>query len=190
VCYSKVVLNSQLRVKIVPKQAVGLEVPSAHQALLAGGAVWYCDADAEVDEALLEELASASAQQRCRVDLPPRVQGSVGQPQPLQVDDVGCSQWVGAEFRMCAKGLPAGDIAIFGQGSAFYAQTLDSTALIGGSGCRQTAFFHFQEWKKLWETSAEHAQIDPLRPSETLGLASSQLAFSITTGGFRRISRT
>jgi len=190
-CYSKHVLDAQLRVKIAPKQAVGLEVPSAHQALLVGGAIWHCAADAVLDQTLLDGLLTSSAKQRCRVDLPP-VQLAEGAPQPLQIHSEGCSKWIGVEHRMCVRDAAAlarlgTDVALFAKDGEFFAQALDSSELTLANGCRQAAFFHFQEWKKLWDTSENHLQVEPLRASESLATS---LGFSISTRGISHIQRT
>jgi len=80
---------------------------------------------------------------------------------------------------MCLKNehsLPA-LAAVYSRDGKFYGQELEDPNLELANGCRQMAFFHFQEWKKLWEQQAN--SVAPLSRGETL----SPPAFRISTEG-------
>lgn len=95
---------------------------------------------------------------------------------------------------MCVAGASAlapdgRSLAYESRDGKFFAQKLDASrlALPGANphGCTQAAIFHFQEWKKLWESAAAgHASIEPLAPADMLD---PNLAFSISTAGIRRL---
>ena len=75
-------------------------------------------------------------------------------------------------------------VSVVAKDGTFHAQRLEDAGLELSNGCRQTAFFHFQEWKKLWEASGElvgggRAAIAPLKQKETL----SAPAYRITVDG-------
>lgn len=75
------------------------------------------------------------------------------------------------QFRMCLKdeaALPGGPkmSAVYSRDGKFYGQELENPNLELSNGCRQMAFFHFQEWKKLWEQ--QQNSVPPLAKSETL----------------------
>lgn len=191
-CYSKHAVAAGLRIKIAPKQAIGLRVPSGSHAVSAGGAVWHCSSDREPDGALVRELLAASAGQRCYVSLP-AAQPAVGDELAVSVRDSGCGDWISAECRMC-NGAPAaiapdgGSIAYYAREGQFYGRRVDSSGLAlpgpNPAGCRQAAIFHFQEWKKVWDANPGHVAVEPMGSHDTVD---PNLAFSISTGGIRHI---
>eukprot|EP00966_Prymnesium_polylepis_P023532 541743-Prymnesium_polylepis.2 len=66
------------------------------------------------------------------------------------------------------KALP-GDgkaVAVYSRDGRFYGQALEDPRLEMENGCRQMAFFHFQEWKKLWEQRG--TSVAPLLKGDTL----------------------
>ena len=60
----------------------------------------------------------------------------------------------------------------------FYAQRFRSTLAVLDNGCRQGAFFHMQEWKKIWGYGTHG--VDPLELALTTKKAPS---FTVTTEG-------
>ena len=58
----------------------------------------------------------------------------------------------GANGTGAPSALPADTrtVAVYARGGNFYAQRLEDAGLELSNGCRQSAFFHFQEWKKAW----------------------------------------
>lgn len=61
-------------------------------------------------------------------------------------------------------------------------QELDDAGLaLPGSSCKQNAFFHFQEWKKLWEQRGNEQVVQSLQKAETLNPP----AFRVSTDGIR-----
>ena len=188
-CYSWHAARAQLRMRISSKQAVGLDTsPSGEQVLSVGGAVWRCPADVAPTAELRSELAVRTAGEPCRLALP-AVHPKSGAEAAVAVAADGCGKWIPAEFRMCATNLPADKqrraaVALGTRDGGFYSQAVDDAATLLPNGCRQVAFFHFQEWKKLWEASGElvgggRAAIAPLKQKETL----SAPAYRITADG-------
>lgn len=191
-CYSKHALHAGLRIKIAPKQGIGLHVPSASHAVAIGGAVWQCASDREPDTVLLKEMIAATADQRCYLSLP-AAQPVVGDEVGIHIRDSGCGEWITSDCRMCSANANAiatdgGSLAYFARNRKFFGRKVDSTgfALPGSNphGCRQAAIFHFQEWKKLWDANAGHVSVEPLGAQEILD---PNLAFSISVKGIRRL---
>ena len=96
-------------------------------------------------------------------------------PTFLLVDaDAGCGKWMPVEYRMCATNLPEPpererDLVGFNtflKGGKFYAQRFRSTLPVLDNGCRQGAFFHMQEWKKIWGYGTHG--VDPLELLDAL----------------------
>ena len=80
-------------------QAVGIEVPSAQQVLVVGGAVWHCAASLSMPEpALLKALLAATQQQPCRMTLPGPGVLTAGEASLLAVGAEGCGKWIPQEF--------------------------------------------------------------------------------------------
>ena len=180
-CYSYEAVQAKLKLKIALKQAVGLEATSRQQIIAVGGAVWACGGDVTVDQALLRNMRTRTELEPCRTTLPP-LQRPVGSEVELAAGSEGCGMWMPAEFRMCLKdekSLP-GDgksVAVYSRGGKFYGQELEGPNLEMPNGCRQMAFFHFQEWKKLWEQRPN--SVAPLLKADTLAPP----AFRISTEG-------
>ena len=83
-------------------QAVGVQVPSAQQVLVVGGAVWQCAASLSMPEpALLKALLAATQQQPCRVTLPGPGVRTAGEASLLAVGVEGCGKWIPQEFAAC-----------------------------------------------------------------------------------------
>ena len=83
-----------------------------------------------------------------------------------------------------AEGRPRPPVYVAARDGSFYSTAVDEAALDGPSGCRQQAFFHFQEWKKNWDEPAAavgggRSRIAPLKAADTL----SSPAFRITPDG-------
>ena len=182
-CYShRAAMHPGIRVKVAHKQFVGLTVPSDDQIFVVNGAVWQCPRTSTVEIARLE----ASSRQPCAADLP-GVQEQLGELLPLLVDaDAGCGKWMPVEYRMCATNLPEPpererDLVGFNtflKGGKFYAQRFRSTLPVLDNGCRQGAFFHMQEWKKIWGYGTHG--VDPLELSM---LHHQTPTFQVTTEG-------
>ena len=72
---------------------------------------------------------------------------------------------------------------------SFYTQRLEDAGLELPNGCRQSAFFHFQEWKKAWAKDADAIGGGPQRIAP---LAATSLRdpppFRITTAGISQLS--
>ena len=140
---------------------MGLETgPGSQQVLFVAGAVWACGADVTIDERLMHELSERTKREPCRTTLPV-LQRPLGAATSLRWHPEGCGKWIPPEFRLCvadAKAtLPSDtrEVAIYARGGSFYAQKLEAAGLEIANGCRQSAFFHFQEWKKLWAKESE-----------------------------------
>ena len=67
------------------------------------------------------------------------------------------------------------------EGGQFYAQRFRTTLRVLDNGCRQGAFFHMQEWKKLWDFSSHG--VDPLELSPGTDPPSFLPSFTISTDG-------
>ena len=136
------------------------------------------------DSALIGALLESSANQRCRLSLP-TVQSAVGEMQTLASTTEGCGgrSSIADEFRMCiqrdAQPLPK-EVAFYAREGAWHYQAVNSSSFLHANGCRQNALFHFQEWKKLWDASAEHMHVAALEPQDTL---KEDLAFGVSTDG-------
>ena len=165
-CYSHRAFQlAGVRIKMAHKQFVGLSVPAEERVFVVGGAVWQCPKSEPAPN--IEELRE-HAQFQCDPELP-GVQTPLGERLPLQVSaDGGCGKWMPREYRMCALNLPeppererdtVGFNTILVDGK-FYAQRFRSTLPVLNSGCRQGAFFHMQEWKKMWGFGTRG--VDPL----------------------------
>ena len=160
-CYShRAVATRGLRIKVANKQFVGLTTPADVDIYAVDSSVWQCPRDAAVDLSL---LAARSAAGRCQLSRPGEarqplaVQVPVGAPTPLVLTAEGCGQWMPVEYRMCAAELLDGGAALAASTSTayvndtFYAQRFTTASEFAlPNGCRQGAFFHFQEWKKDW----------------------------------------
>ena len=153
-CYSqRAVARDGIRMRMANKQFVGLTVDADYVIYSVDGAVWQCPRDASVE---IGALARHSMSGRCSEQLP-GVQTLVGEPRRVAVSGEGCGKWMPLEYRMCATELiadgaqeAAGQAVTYFDG-AFYAQRFQSAAgFVMANGCRQGAFFHFQEWKKAW----------------------------------------
>ena len=77
-------------------------------------------------------------------------------------------------------------VSVYARDGNFYAQRLEDAGLEHSNGCRQSAFFHFQEWKKAWAKDAESAlgggggsRIALLKPEKLLNAP----PFRVTTAG-------
>jgi len=180
-------VQARLKVKIALKQAVGLEASSQQQVIAVGGAVWACGGDVAVDSGLLRDMRRRTELEPCRVTLPP-LQRAVGAEVELASVSEGCGLWMPAEFRMCLKDEKAlpGDgkaVAVYSRDGRFYGQALEDPRLEMENGCRQMAFFHFQEWKKLWEQRG--TSVAPLLKGDTLAPP----AFRISTEGIALLNR-
>mmetsp|Transcript_12056 Transcript_12056/g.34709 ORF Transcript_12056/g.34709 Transcript_12056/m.34709 type:complete len:755 (-) Transcript_12056:286-2550(-) len=187
-CYShRASLMPGVRIKMAHKQFVGLSVPADEVIFSVNNAVWQCPRGVAVD---LNELHQHS-QQECTSNLP-GVQEPLGEMLPLQVSsEGGCGKWMPAEYRMCAMNLPEPpdrerDTIGFNtylKDGQFYAQRFRSTLPILDNGCKQGAFFHMQEWKKIWGYGTHG--VDPLE----LALArDTPPSFSVSTGGITLLS--
>ena len=173
---------SNIRIKMAHKQFVGLSVPSEDVVFAVNGAVWQCPKGAQ---AQVSELLKHSTQP-CSADLP-GVQEPLGELLPLEVTpDGGCGKWMPYEYRMCALNLPEPpererDTIGFNtylQGGKFYAQRFRSTLPVLDNGCKQGAFFHMQEWKKIWGYGTHG--VDPL---ELVFTQKRPPTFEVTTEG-------
>ena len=159
-CYSYEAVRANLRVKIANKQQVGLDVPSNLMALYVSGSVWVCSTSVELDEALMREIQERTTHEPCRTSLP-QLQRSNGPLASLHWSPEGCGKWIPSDFRMCvtepSTALPEDthNVAIYAADGGFYTQRLEDAGLELSNGCRQTAFFHHQEWKKVWAKEAE-----------------------------------
>uniref|UniRef100_A0A7S2CVX3 Uncharacterized protein n=1 Tax=Haptolina brevifila TaxID=156173 RepID=A0A7S2CVX3_9EUKA len=160
-CYSARAVGTRgIRIRIANKQFVGLTVPADQVIYSVGGAVWQCPQDASVD---VGELARHAASGRCQAtlpNLPPQpnaVQQLAGGLERLTLSTEGCGAWMPPEFRMCAAELLEGGAELAASTAVVY---VNDTLLVQRyrpsplyalpNGCRQGAFFHFQEWKKAW----------------------------------------
>jgi hypothetical protein len=209
-CYSHAAVKAGMRIRMATKQAVGLEMHSSEQVLFVAGAVWLCGGDVLVSSALIARLRERTGREPCRASLPPLqrpvgVAGGVGgggggggalTPLPLSSTEAGCGKWIPAEFRMCASGASAVEalrephmVVVSAQDGVFFTQRLEDAGLELENQCRQVAFFHFQEWKKVWasavpgadgsQPSATNARIAPLRTDQLLNPP----PFRVTTAG-------
>ena len=108
----------------------------------------------------MKQLHDRTTHEPCRTSLPP-LQRSSGPLSNLRWGPEGCGKWIPADFRMCVTEphvvLPDDlhNLAIYAADGGFYSQKLEDAGLDLGNGCRQTAFFHHQEWKKVWAKEAE-----------------------------------
>jgi hypothetical protein len=163
-CYSYEAVRANLRVKIANKQAVGLQVPSTEQVLFVAGSVWSCPAEVVADDVLIRQLSERTAREPCILTLPP-LQRSIGGLSGLRWKPEGCGNWIPSDFRLCVADAPSSlptdprTVAVYAVDGSFYAQRLEDAGLEHSNGCRQAAFFHFQEWKKAWAADAEAAAL-------------------------------
>ena len=65
----------------------------------------------------------------------------------------------------------------------FYAQRFRSTLAVLDNGCRQGAFFHMQEWKKIWGYGTHG--VDPL---ELVYTERKPPTFTVTTEGIELLA--
>jgi len=183
-CYSHRALHTKgIKVKMATKQFAGLELHEhAREHVYAlHGALWICLADAaagggDVAAAIrpftpdLAALSAASAP-ACDPALP-GVQTSVGEPRQVATSGDGCGAWMPAEYRVCAPDL-RGVVrqTVLRRSGAFYAQAYEESPSMQAEGgrCRQVAFFHMQEWKKLWHDGRTH--VDPNARYDTFRLS-------------------
>ena len=188
-CYSHEAVRANLRIKIANKQVVGLDVPSTQQVLFVAGSIWACAGDVSFDAQLLRELSDRTSKEPCRTTLPP-LQRSIGELNGLRWQPEGCGKWIPAEFRLCvaeaSRVLPSDTrtVAVYARDGSFYSQGLEDGGLELPNGCRQAAFFHFQEWKKVWAKDADallggSSRVAPLKPEQLL----SPPPFKVTTAG-------
>ena len=161
-CYSqRAVATRGVRIRIAHKQFVGLTVPADQVIYSVSSAVWQCPRDTVVD---VEELARHSAAGRCQVGLPDTpvqanaVQRLSGGLEPISLATEGCGAWMPSEYRMCARELleAGGEFAaatalVYANDTLFVQRYRPSPSYVLHNGCRQGAFFHFQEWKKAWD---------------------------------------
>ena len=160
-CYSQhAVATRGIRIRIANKQFVGLTVPADQVIYSVSSSVWQCPRDAVVD---VETLARHSARGRCQISLPDMsvkpnaVQRLQGGLEPISLTTEGCGQWMPAEYRMCARELleagaemAAATALIYANDTLMMQRYRPSPDYALENGCRQGAFFHFQEWKKAW----------------------------------------
>ena len=82
-------------------------------------------------------------------------------------------------------------VAVYARGGSFYAQRLEGAGLALANGCQQAAFFHFQEWKKIWARESEANALSggqpPIAPLPSTSLRDPQ-PFRVTTAGIERLS--
>ena len=164
-CYSaRAIATRGIRIRVANKQFVGLTLPADQHIYSVNSAVWQCPRDAHVD---LDELARHAAVGRCQLSLPGRpaqpasVQELVGGFERLTMSTEGCGSWMPPEYRMCATELLEGGAELSAATAIVYA---NDTLMVQRyrpnphyalpNGCRQGAFFHFQEWKKAWAGQA------------------------------------
>lgn len=160
-CYSQRAVGRRgIRIRIAHKQLVGLTVPADQVIYSVSSSVWQCPENVKVD---VNELALHAAAGRCQVALPGlpvqrnAVQELWGSPEPISLTTEGCGQWMPPEYRMCARELldggsydtPSTDL-IYVNGTLMVQRFRSSSSFVLPNGCRQGAFFHFQEWKKAW----------------------------------------
>lgn len=176
-CYSqRAVATRGIRIRVAHKQFVGLTVPADQVIYSVSSSVWQCPRDAVVD---VEELARHSARGRCQVALPDlpvqpnAVQRLHGGLKPISLTTEGCGQWMPAEYRMCARELleagaevAAATALVYANDSLMVQRYTPSPNYALENGCRQGAFFHFQEWKKAW---AGPGGVGPLMGVESVG---------------------
>ena len=189
-CYShRAAMHAGIRIKMAHKQFVGISVPSDDVIYYVKGAVWQCPKGSEVD---IQQL-SRHSHQPCAANMP-GVQEPLGEMLPLQVSaDGGCGKWMPAEYRMCAVNLPdppereRGTIGfnIYLRNGKFHAQRYRSTLPVLDNGCTQGAFFHMQEWKKIWGYGTHG--VDPL---ELASAARNPPMFTVTTEGITLLTET
>jgi len=167
-CYStRAVATRGVRIRVAHKQFVGLTVPADQVIYSVSSAVWQCPRDATVD---VETLARHSAVGRCQVSTPEQpvqanaVQKLVGGAEPISLSTDGCGQWMPAEYRMCARELleagaefAAATALVYANDTLFVQRYRPSPSYALSNGCRQGAFFHFQEWKKAWSGQVGYA---------------------------------
>ena len=180
--------------RMANKQFVGLTVDADYVIYSVDGAVWQCPRDASVE---IGALARHSMSGRCSEQLP-GVQTLVGEPRRVAVSGEGCGKWMPLEYRMCATELiadgaqeAAGQAVTYFDG-AFYAQRFQSAAgFVMANGCRQGAFFHFQEWKKAWSGHFGGATtgIEPVGDGRALGAAAQLLGVARGDLGARHRER-
>ena len=161
--------SAALGMRISSKQAVGLDTLAERRAGALGRRRRLAlPADVAPTAELRSELAVRRAGEPCRLALP-AVHPKSGAEAAVAVAADGCGKWIPSEFRMCATNLPADKqrraaVALGTRDGGFYSQAVDD-ALDYSNSCRQVAFFHFKEWKKLWEASGELRQRQPRHES-------------------------
>jgi len=162
-CYShRAVATRGIRIKVANKQFVGLTVPADQHIFAVANSVWQCPVDAAVDFAV---LARHSARGRCQLSPPGQpvkpnaVQQLVGPLERMAVSSEGCGAWMPPEYRMCAADLLEGGAELAAATSLLYVNDTLNVQRVKTfadfslpNGCKQGAFFHFQEWKKAWAT--------------------------------------
>jgi len=94
-------------------------------------------------------------------------QRATGKLVPLAVEQQGCGSWIQPEFRLCAhaaKGEDEREWRVLLVNGSFFRQAVQSLLPrvrteegAGGLACTESAFFHFQEWKKAWPSAIWHA---------------------------------
>ena len=152
------------------------------------GAVWQCARGVLVD---VDELGRFSSAHECRAELP-GVQLPIGTRVPLEVSAEGCGQWMPKEWRMCAPQLieqghdVAATTSTFFLNGGFYGQRFRPAAgTVLANGCRQLAFFHFQEWKKAWTGHAGGPLTTGIEPvGEAPRFSARSRNFTINAGGY------
>jgi hypothetical protein len=176
-CYSQRAITTRgVRIRVAHKQFLGLTVPADQMIYSVSSAVWQCPRDAVVD---VEKLVRHSAVGRCQVappELPVQpnaVQRLVGGLEPISLAMEGCGQWMPPEYRMCARELleagaefAAATALVYANDTLFVQRYWPSPNYALANGCRQGAFFHFQEWKKAWISPGGYG---PLMGVEPLG---------------------
>ena len=148
---------------------------------------------------VLAELSSRTSREQCRTSLPQLQRPLAVAPKQLRWTTEGCGKWIPAEFRMCvsdaASVLPADvrEVAITARDGEFSAIRLEGAGLEVSNHCRQSAFFHFQEWKKIWASGTDSAsdagsssRIAPLRAEQLLNAP----PFRVTTAGIGFLAPT
>eukprot|EP00965_Chrysotila_dentata_P228962 6196900-Pleurochrysis_carterae.AAC.5 len=108
----------------------------------------------------------------------------------------GCSRWMPSEYRMCAPQLleqgaeVAATTSTFFADGAFYGQRFrPAPQTVLPNGCRQLAFFHFQEWKKSWAGHGGYGATTGIEPvGDSPRFSARPRNFTVTSEGISLIS--
>ena len=206
-CYSqRAVATRGIRIRVTHKQFVGLTVPADQVIYSVSSSVWQCPRDVHVD---VDELARHSAVGRCQVSparhpvQPNAVQVLVGGLDRISLTTEGCGQWMPAEYRMCAQELleagaefSAATALVYANDTLFMQRFRPSPDYALSNGCRQGAFFHYQEWKKAWAgpggaTASDNQHLMGVEPlGEPPRYSARPRNFTLTPEGIFLLSRT